>query len=252
MTEHPTYPQEWQRLAWAIGADDLATDEPRYPDTDQDDEAEAFRSWAEHVHGAAARAFIATHDALQTIRFGPETSPAPFTDEPAVVDEWATADSSEHSPRIGRPRNGPVKPGRVRRTTDADWLPQPDTSDGFARLIQSVVHDFDHDWIERDEKIAKLAVAFAEQFIPGGIPYPTPNQPEPSPVEVAIAGETFRRDGAYYVALIQQGMPGMTVPGDDLEGFATAHDAQAAAATWNRQHNVSPEEIQLARQGVRL
>ena len=84
MIDHATYPQEWHRLAWAIGADEQGADAPSYPDTDQDEEGHAFRAWAERVHGSAARRHIATHDALMTIRFGPETSPEPLT--PTVQD----------------------------------------------------------------------------------------------------------------------------------------------------------------------
>ena len=79
MTDHTAYPQEWQRLAWAIGAHDQGTDAPGNADHDQDEDPQAFRVWAERVYGPAARRHIATHDALMTIRFGPETSPEPLT-----------------------------------------------------------------------------------------------------------------------------------------------------------------------------
>lgn len=79
MSDHTAYPQEWQRLAWAIGAHVLGTDEPGNADHDQDEDPHAFRAWAERVHGPAARRHIATHDALMTARFGPETSPDPLT-----------------------------------------------------------------------------------------------------------------------------------------------------------------------------
>jgi hypothetical protein len=86
MTDHTAYPQEWQRLAWAIGAHDQGADEPGNADHDQDEDEDpqAFRAWAERVHGPAARRHIATHDALMTARFGPETSPDPLT--PTVQD----------------------------------------------------------------------------------------------------------------------------------------------------------------------
>lgn len=132
MPEQTITPQEWRRLAWAIGAADLSTDEPTYPDTAHDEEAEAFRSWAETTHGAAARDFIATHDALQIIRFGPETSPAPW-DEPDLT---------------------------------------PDTAEQFARRIQAIVTEHDDDWEIRDEQIVALATTYAGQFLPGGLVFP--------------------------------------------------------------------------------
>lgn len=65
-------PQEWQRLAWALGAEDCATDEP----TDETDpETAGWRDWAERVHGARAREFIAATDVLNRIRSTPAPKP---------------------------------------------------------------------------------------------------------------------------------------------------------------------------------
>ena len=153
MTEHATDPQEWQRLAWAIGAEDAAMDEPRYPDTDQDDEAEAFRSWAERAHGATARAFIAGHDALMTIRFGPETSPDPLT---------AGADSD------------------------------PTTPEQFARQVQALIDAHDDDWEIRDDQIVSLATRYAAQFLPGGLRFPSVAEPTRCAVALAGPNESGR------------------------------------------------------------
>ena len=105
--------QEWQRLAWAIGAHDAATD-PFDQQSDQSVEAQNLRHWAEETHGAAARAFIATHDALQTIRFGPETSPTPW-DGPAVgrPDPPHDLEVERTSPRTPRSSS----PGGSRRSS---------------------------------------------------------------------------------------------------------------------------------------
>jgi len=156
MTEHTTtYPQEWHRLAWAIGAEDLATDEPRYADTDQDEEAEAFRSWAERVHGATARTFIAAHDALMTIRFGPETSPDPFTDT-------AATDSA------------------------------PETAEQFARQVQALIDAHDDDWEIRDDQIINLATTYAAQFLPGGLRFPSVASPTRCALALASPNESGR------------------------------------------------------------
>lgn len=149
MTEQATYPQEWHRLAWAIGAEDLSTDEPRYPDTDHDEEAEAFRSWAERIHGATARTFIATHDALMTIRFGPETSPDPFT---------ATAGID----------------------------PAPTSAEQFARQVQAIIDAHDDDWEIRDDQIVTLATRYATHLLPGGLRFPV--VAEPTRCALALAG----------------------------------------------------------------
>lgn len=57
--------QEWQRLAWAMAADDICTDEPA---NENDPETHDWRDWAEKTHGARARDFIASFDALLAIR----------------------------------------------------------------------------------------------------------------------------------------------------------------------------------------
>lgn len=154
MTEHATYPQEWHRLAWAIGAEDLSTDEPRYPDTDHDEEAEAFRSWAERIHGATARTFIATHDALMTIRFGPETSPDPFT---------ATAG---------------IDPART-------------TAEQFARQVQALIDHHDDGEI-RDDQIVTLATMYAAQFLPGDLRFPSVAEPTRCALAPASPNESGR------------------------------------------------------------
>lgn len=59
-----TEPQEWQRLAWAMGAQDFGADEP----PDGEPGAPSFREWAERVRGQHARDFIAHTDALARIR----------------------------------------------------------------------------------------------------------------------------------------------------------------------------------------
>ena len=185
MTGHTTYPQEWHRLAWAIGADDVATDEPRYPDTDQDEEAEAFRSWAERVHGAAARAFIATHDALQTIRFGPETSPDPFTDTAAAIDSAA------------------------------------ETAEQFARQVQALIDAHDDDWEIRDDQIVTLATRYAAQFLPGGLRFPS--VASPARCAVALAGPN--EFGRHAVLLLDLGQIGGEAMGDDFATFEEAQQA---------------------------
>ena len=57
----PTITQhEWAHLAWAMGAREVGVD------IEQLD-----LEWAERVFGDQARQFIANHDALMTLRFGP-------------------------------------------------------------------------------------------------------------------------------------------------------------------------------------
>lgn len=185
MTEHTAYPQEWHRLAWAIGADDLATDEPRYPDTDQDEEAEAFRTWAERVHGAAARTFIATHDALQTIRFGPETSPDPFTYTAAAIDS------------------------------------APTTAEQFARRVQALIDAHDDDWEIRDEQIVNLATRYAAQFLPGGVRFPF----VAAPTRCAVALASPNEFGRHIVLLLDLGQIGGQAMGDDFSTFDEARQA---------------------------
>lgn len=185
MTEHTTYPQEWHRLAWAIGADELATDEPRYPDTDQDEEAEAFRSWAERVHGAVARTFIATHDALQTIRFGPETSPEPFNHTAAAIDS------------------------------------APTTAEQFARQVQALIDAHDDDWEIRDEQIVTLATRYAAQFLPGGVRFPF----VAAPTRCAVALASPNEFGRHTVLLLDLGQIGGQAMGDDFATFDEAQQA---------------------------
>lgn len=140
---------EWteiQRVAWALGADDCATDVP--PDTDTSDDSENFRQWAERVHGPAARMFVIAHEALQTARFGPETSPEPFT-----------TDNTEST---------------------------PETAERFARQVQALIDAHDDDWEIRDDQIVTLATRYAAQFLPGGLRFPT--VAEPTRCARALAG----------------------------------------------------------------
>ena len=153
MIDHATYPQEWHRLAWAIGADEQGADAPSYPDTDQDEEGHAFRAWAERVHGSAARRHIATHDALMTIRFGPETSPDPLT-----------------------------------ASTDSD----PTTSEQFACQVQALIDAHDDDWEIRDDQIVSLATRYAAQFLPGGLRFPSVAEPTRCAVALAGPNESGR------------------------------------------------------------
>ena len=185
MTENATYPQEWHRLAWAIGAEDLATDEPRYADTDQDEEAEAFRSWAEHVHGAAARTFIAAHDTLMTIRFGPETSPDPFT---------YTADA-----------------------TDA----APETAEQFARQVQALIDAHDDDWEIRDDQIVTLTTKYAAQFLPGGLRFPSVDEA----TRCAFALTSPNESGRHTVHLLDLGQIGGEPMADDFATLEQAQHA---------------------------
>ena len=53
----------WQRIAWALGADDLAVDAPVAED--QSEEAIEFRDWAERTHGSDARRLITAHLAIE-------------------------------------------------------------------------------------------------------------------------------------------------------------------------------------------
>lgn len=128
-------PQEWQRLAWAIAAHDLAIDIPEDPHAVDPGEA-SFADWAEsEPYGSQARQFIAVHDALQTIRFGPETSPTPLNPY-AIVD-----------------------------TT-------PDTAEHFARTVQHIVRTYP-ETPSRAALLADAAIAYAGQVIPGGIAFPS-------------------------------------------------------------------------------
>ena len=118
---------EWQQLAWQFGAQDCATD----LDTNDLD----FLDWAETKHGQAARDFIAHHDALMTIRFGPETSQGPAVASALLVDMPAA---------------------------------QVDTAEAFARTVQNLTTTHDNDWELRDEAILALALEYAGQFLPAG------------------------------------------------------------------------------------
>jgi hypothetical protein len=221
MPEQTITPQEWRRLAWAIGAADLSTDEPTYPDTAHDEEAEAFRSWAETTHGATARDFIATHDALQTIRFGPETSPTPW-DGPAGG--WPDP-----------PYDLEVEPDLT-----------PDTAEQFARRIQAIVTEHDDDWEIRDEQIVALATKYAGQFLPGGLVFPIVGGARVT--AAAVAGETFHDDRGYYVAVIEEGRPGFTYT--DGGRYSTVSEAEQQAWNWNQRVGAQVQDIIRITKGV--
>lgn len=127
MTNPTITQQEWAHLAWAMGAREVGVD------IDQLD-----LEWAERVYGDQARQFITNHDALMTLRFGPDTVPA-----------------------------GPPIPAR----TDGAI---PETADDFARAVQALLLDPElvTDIDVRDEQIACLAIDYAAQFLPGGIRHP--------------------------------------------------------------------------------
>lgn len=58
--------ERWKRIAWAIGAEDLAIDPMPEPDSDEDDEeARGFRDWAERTHGSQARQALAIAAAIE-------------------------------------------------------------------------------------------------------------------------------------------------------------------------------------------
>lgn len=143
---------EIQRVAWALGADDCATDVP--PDTDTSDDSADFRQWAERVHGPAARMFVMAHDALQTARFGPETSPDPLT-----------ADNTEST---------------------------PETAEQFARQVQALIDAHDDDWEIRDDQIVTLATRYAAQFLPGGLRFPSVAEPTRCALAFANPNEAGR------------------------------------------------------------
>src|SRR6478752_2297197 len=162
---------ETQRLAWAIGAYDIQVDIPT--DDDASNDAEMFRQWAEQDHGAAARRFIATHDALQDIRFGPETSPYPFAASStrgfvACIDPRCDHDASQRilcSPAVEAVEAVEIDPD------------VPDAAEHFARQVHAITVEHDDDHELRDRMIANLAVAYAGQFLPGwvpGVPHPFP------------------------------------------------------------------------------
>jgi len=127
MTSPTITQQEWAHLAWAMGAREVGVD------IDQLD-----LEWAERVYGDQARQFITNHDALMTLRFGPDTVPA--------------------APPIPARDDGAI----------------PETTDDFARAVQALLLDPElfTDLDVRDEQIACLAIDYAAQFLPGGIRYP--------------------------------------------------------------------------------
>lgn len=204
--------QEWQRLAWAIGAWDLQQDAP--VDNDLSNEAEMFRQWAESAHGPAARKHIATHDALMTIRFGPETTPE---SPQRAEDPWVTA---------------PI-PAQTK---------QLDTAEGFAREVQRILIDHDDDWQVRDEQLIAAVVRYAGQFLPGGqVRWLTDSrQPSPpSPRSVAVAGDSCAGDGSFQVGLVTEGY----IEWEPILGpFRTLDEACTVAQKWNDANGVSTEE----------
>lgn len=121
VTEH-----EWAHLAWAMGAREVGVD------IEQLD-----LEWAERVYGDQARQFIANHDALMTLRFGPDTAPPP--------------------------------PAQARAAGSI-----PETPDEFARAVQALLQapELVKDLALRDEQIACLAIHYAAQHLPEGIIYP--------------------------------------------------------------------------------
>lgn len=79
-------PAEWVRLAWAMAAEDLGTDVPEFTgNADDDDETDRWREWAQRTWGGQARAFIAAHDALGEIRFGPIPAAVDTVDRDAEI-----------------------------------------------------------------------------------------------------------------------------------------------------------------------
>lgn len=127
----PTITQhEWAHLAWAMGAREVGVD------IEQLD-----LEWAERVYGDQARQFIANHDALMTLRFGPDTAAPPAAQAPAA--------------------------GSI-----------PETADEFARAVQALLLDPElvKDLDVRDQQLACLAIDYAAQFLPEGILYPAQSQ----------------------------------------------------------------------------
>lgn len=58
--------QRWRRIAWAIGAHDLALDPFPEPGSNFDDaEAQSLRDWAETEHGSTARLALAVTEAIR-------------------------------------------------------------------------------------------------------------------------------------------------------------------------------------------
>lgn len=223
---------EAQRLAWAIGAYDIQVDIPT--DDDASNDAEMFRQWAEQDHGAAARRFIATHDALQDVRFGPETSPYPFVASStpgfvACIDPRCDHDASQCvlcSPAVEAVEIDPDV---------------PDAAEHFARQVHAITVEHDDDHELRDRMIVNLAVAYAGQFLPGCLAFPTR-----SPARAATAGLSFRDEGAafgggFYVAVMDEGVPGFTYADDRRYGLLC--EAQKAAKQWNRDHGVTADDI---------
>jgi hypothetical protein len=127
MTSPTITQQEWAHLAWAMGALEVGVD------IEQLD-----LEWAERVYGEQARQFITNHDALMTLRFGPDTVPT--------------------RPPVSARADGSI----------------PETADEFARAVQALLLDPElvKDLDIRDEQIACLAIDYAAQFLPGGIRYP--------------------------------------------------------------------------------
>ena len=97
--------------------------------------------WAERVYGDQARQFIANHDALMTLRFGPDTGAPPSARAPAA--------------------------GSI-----------PETADEFAREVQALLLDPElvKDLDVRDQQLACLAIDYAARFLPEGILYPAQSQ----------------------------------------------------------------------------
>jgi len=130
----PTITQhEWAHLAWAMGAREVGVD------IEQLD-----LEWAERVYGDQARQFIANHDALMTLRFGPDTA-------------------------------APLPPARARAAAAGSI---PETADEFARAVQALLLDPElvKDLDVRDQQLACLAIDYAAQFLPEGILYPAQSQ----------------------------------------------------------------------------
>jgi hypothetical protein len=78
MTTPTITQQEWAHLAWAMGAREVGVEQ-------------LDLEWAERVYGDQARQFITNHDALMTIRFGPETPARVDGSTPETADEFARA-----------------------------------------------------------------------------------------------------------------------------------------------------------------
>lgn len=114
---------EWQRLAHRMGADDLGTDLPGAAD----DDAAAWYDWAERTHGAAARSFIATYDALGEIRFGPI---------PAAVN---AADHAAEVARLKAQLAAPL-PQRTEPTPNAVYRIHPSQIDQVRTLLEELEH----------------------------------------------------------------------------------------------------------------